>query len=413
MSFRKTPTQWLSVFFYMFAGLPLIYLPDRPELSRDIRMVALIVLTALVMLADSSRRQFFANCRQLPPIVKVCLSTIVVLMLASTFKMMQDTFGVTLFGKAPDYLGVMTWLLFLGFGIAFMRDAIRLLLSRVSLYIFLLIICISLFTNIFYITHGLRVAGVMFQPTTMAMYAAFGAVICLHQFRSKQKDRITQVMAGLGLLLSTATVMLCQSRVSYIVLAICLSAVALHDIKKRPKQTVLLSLLVVVIAALPHLRPGFFERFQSDSVNRGASYRFELYKTSVPDLARHNIVLGNGPGSLPIAINNPTVVPEEIAATLKQGESFASTHDLFLDYAYFFGCLAMILLMGGSVLAVKTGYLTPGPLRLGGLLLFFALFSNALLNIPSIELTSLYFVVVLGLIGSGFKVTQLKKHIGS
>lgn len=320
------------------------------------------------------------------------------LMLWSSIRLFINSNEVTLWGIVPDYLGILPWMLFITLGLLFMRSAHRLLLSRPTLYILSLALIVSLFYNSFYVRHGFREAGVMFQPTTMAMYGLFGSVLCLHQLERSPRWK-WQILNLLLLILSVSTVMLCQSRVAYILLLIILSAWAVKQSRKHLGLAVQIAVLIICLAVIPQVASNYFSRFSSHSVDRGISYRLDIYKTAGTDVARHNYLIGNGPATLPLAINNQNAVPPEIAKSLNLGFRFLSTHDLYFDFAYYFGCLAALLLLGLTTLALLHLYKMGGPESLALLALLVVMIGNALANVPSIELTSMYFIVLFGSLG--------------
>lgn len=393
---RKKPARIVPVFFYSYICVPLLYIPSLPNLTRELRLLALMGILSVALLLPRTRTEFGRNFTELPKNVKLLLLGILLAILTSTLT--SHSRDTAFIGVPPEYLGLLSWLLFLGIGLLFRQDAIKLLLTRTTLYIFTAALVVSLLTNIFYIIHGFRISGIMFQSTTMAMYALVCAVLCLHQLSIDGRRR--QITNYLILLLSIATVMLCQSRIGYVMLTLILSLLALRHFKARRGFALILTGLVVIITVLPQLQTDYFMRFQSDRVHRGITYRAHLYKASVPDLLKHNLIIGNGPATLPSAINNPSAVPEDVAASLKLGYTFLSTHDMYFDFAYFFGSGAVFALLILTYLTIKNFIGKYDIRNLTLLLLIIVMIGNALFNIPSLELTSMYFVIMFALLES-------------
>jgi hypothetical protein len=248
----------------------------------------------------------------------------------------------------------------------------------------------------------------MFQPTTLAMYANIAAIVSLHRLRVST-ETAGKVIAASVLLLSISTVILCQSRVGTILLVVSLVVWLFHS-KHQSKRTLaglllLISLITILHAALPN----YFSRFRSQSLHRGVTYRLDIYKTSAKDLVKHHAIIGNGPASLPTAINNQNLVPDDVAFSLHLGFNFISTHDLFFDFAYYFGLVAALALFTISVYAAITYIKSAASFNLAYLLVFVILFANAILNVPSLELTSMYFIVLFGLLANSFTVKSNPK----
>lgn len=389
----------MPLFFYTYIALPLVYISEKPQLTRSLRLTLLFGIFVSALASVRTRNELKNNFANLPADVKKLGLVLVIGMLASTLRTSQPL-GITLFGLSPEFLGVVSWVVFLSLALLFKNVALQLLISPITLTIASIILVTSLITDNFYIQHGLRVAGVMFQPTSMAIFAVLAATLSLYHLFSNRAR--TARMALVCLLLSLVTVMLCQSRLGYVLLALVLSAWALVGAKQRLQYALMLMLATVAIVAIPLLNPSYFSRFATDSVERGISYRLDLYVLSGKDLLGHNLLLGNGPSSLPEAINNINAVPEEVAKSLHTGYIFLSTHDLYFDFAYFYGLTAALILVLITLLATyRTIRKSEDPnQKTVWLLLLAVLIANALFNIPSLELTSLYFVAIIALIGS-------------
>jgi hypothetical protein len=151
--------------------------------------------------------------------------------------------------------------------------------------------------------------------------------------------------------------------------------------------------------ALPFAFQGYFSRYRQESIVHGSSYRLEIYEIVGKEVLAHNLILGNGTRALPADLNNRRAVPEDIARTLDQGYVFISAHDLFLDVAFYFGIIASVALLVLVACGLRTFLATRDTSleAINYLLLFGVLLMNSLVNVPTVELTSLFFIVLFGL----------------
>jgi O-antigen ligase len=394
---KKRVVSYIPLFFYVFLLIPFLYQPYLPDKSRAVRYVALLAVPMLA-LSVYSVRQAVAKHFRAASRVKQGLIVLLLVCMAATAIVQHIHNNLQLIGLAPDYLGLFTWLACILAALVFQSEVQRLMLSKVALLIFGSAMLASIIFDRFFIWYGVRIPGVMFQSTTLAMYANVAIITALYHFGDK-KRRFT-ALAALVFVLAAAVICLCQSRIGNVMFTITLLTWAYRAFqRKRVKQSVVLALLAGVVIVLPFAFSSYFVRFQSESVATGIGYRLDLYKTSARDLVNHNIFIGNGPGSLPAAINNPFKVPEDIAETLKLSYRFNSTHDLFFDFTYYFGSLATISFIGLIIWSVSIYFRSKLADPLPYFLLFCSLLINALFNVTSLELTSLFFVVVFGLTG--------------
>lgn len=390
----------LPLLFYAWIALPLVYLADLSVTTKALRFTLLVAVAIVALSFHATRQVFWNNIQKLPYHSKVLWGVILLsVTLTSLYALWYQ--NLILLNAPPEYLGLVTWIVFIILGLVFKNKVGNLLFSPVTLYIFGFALVLSLLYSIFYIRLGARVAGVMLQPTTMAMYASIAAILSLQQLRISKKSLQKSVSVFI-LLLSVATVILCQSRVGTTALIVSLLIWLFHAGRQSKKIRLGLLILISLTVVLHIISPSYFSRFRSQSVYRGVVYRLDLYKTSAKDLVEHNVIVGNGPATLPMAINNTDLVPENIALSLNLGFNFSSTHDLFFDFAYYFGLLGALSLVTLSIYAVLYYFRNANSFNLAYLLIFMVLLANAFLNVPSLELTSMYFVVLFGLLANGF-----------
>ncbi len=375
--------------------LPLIYtMESSTESIRLARYILLFALVGWVIASETLRKSFVKNLRTLGRPVILALSATSVLMAVST-AISQEQLAFRIFGLPVDYLGLLSWLIFIALGITVAHVVRTTINSPALLVALLLTLAMSLWSNSIYIRYGIRIGGVMLQATTMGMFAVLAGAISLYGLSRENLSRLYRRGYILCLLLATATLVLTQTRIGYVAFVFVLWWWSMEKLKGRIGAIAIVCLSMVTIAALPYISSGYFARFHLASVERGIHYRLDLYTVSGKDLLQNNLLLGNGSGTLPSSINNREAVPEEIAATLEQGHLFLSTHDLYIDFAHQFGVVAAIILVALSVTAVVRGVKARENQLL---LLFLIMVLNALFNVPSLELTLLYFVFLFALL---------------
>ena len=385
-----------SLFFYVFLSLPLFYIFDHPVISRTLRFSVLFGLLLLIFSIAPALRIFTRNLCSLKRPYQIGIGGFVVLQIVSAL-VANNGIRTTVFGINPEYLGLVSWLAFIGLAIFFADRLREFLLSKITLIILLATITLSLVGSYYEIMHGLRIPGVMFQATTLGMYATFTAVIGLWQLRVASAST-TSLWPTLLSVLSAVVVILTQSRIATMTFVLVFGIIALHAVLAHKRQilpVLIASILMVIVAVTPKLSSNYFARFQSDSVGSGVQYRLELYKLTTADVLHNNLLLGNGPSSLPDSINNESMVPEDIQLSLRVGDVFLSSHNMYLDIGNCFGLIAVLIVVWLSVAALKRGIVSTDTELW---LLFCTAIANALLNVTSLELTSWYFVLLIALL---------------
>ncbi len=361
-------------------------------------------LLGAVAISKTLRSELATNALGLPKIIKYILAAIGLLAIISSVSA-RNSWDVTIFGLAPEYLGFVPWVLFFGLGVLFSRVARTLLLSRTALYSMAAVVMASVVSDRLYLGSTYRLTGALFQSTTMAIYALVVCVLALHQLTTQAKKHTA--LHGLILTLSVVAVMLCQSRIGILVLVLLIAAWAIKLCRHKPRLAVVLLAITLAVLVLPSLQADYFARLRGGSVSYDASFREKIYITAVPDLLQNHLLLGKGASSLPEGLNNSTATPPVLAGMLNQGYVFFSAHNLYLDFAYFFGCLAAFGLVAVTGTALIYGYRTykKSPTLL---FVFGVLVSNALVNVPSIEMTSLLFITVFALLNDRRKHSHQK-----
>jgi O-Antigen ligase len=406
---RLIATDIRSLFFYVYLLSPFLIFNNFPNKTRVLRILVFVFILGFVFSVSEIRNHVVQNFKSLTKLVKFILIFVVTMAVFSALRSVE-TSKIVLFGISPEYNGGLLWASYLLLGLLFKDIARSLLLSRTTIYIFLAMIASSLVFDKFYITHGYRVGGLLLQATSMAAYASIGAVLALNRLSNYKKLGLRYWPEMLLFILSLVTIVLTQSRVGYIELVIVLSLWSLKYVRKSPRIVIALLMVIIALPIMTNVNQSFFARFRSESIERGWTYRIDLYKISAQDLLKHNVIVGNGPGTLPPAINNLNVVPDEIALTLNMGIVFGSTHDMFLDMSYYFGIISSLGIILISLLAFsKRVFMDNESYVL--LLIFIILIMNALFNTQSIELTSLYFIVLFALLPTSLSVKRLNETI--
>lgn len=405
--------------FYFYLLIPLLtYIPINRPLSRSLRIFLYLGLALLFFGVPKLRQVLGNNFSSLRNYVKVPLMVIMFAIVISSFVAFTkgvDVFEI-LFGVSPDYLGLVTWLLFIILGIGLQDSVRKYLFSNLSLAILFFSMLVGLLWEIYYIRMGFRLSGIMYQSTTLAMYACIGLVISLQQM-TKQKSiassssgalssRDSKILIAATFFISIATIIFSQSRGGYVVMLIVLSLWVVKHVRSALFWCLLLTCFITALVILPKIESSYFTRLTSSSVSKGIDYRMDLYNLTIKENIDHPKIIGDGPNALPVYINNQTKVPEEIAKTLQDGELFGSTHDLYFDFMYLFGFIAAISLIYLTGMSVIRGFKNDRSL----LLIFGVLIFNALLNVPSLELTSLYFIVMIALYYGDNHKKQLQQH---
>jgi O-antigen ligase len=369
---------------------------EYPVRTRTIRYLYVIALTIIIALFPDSSSKIRTNLHKIKTSTKSIILLFLVTVFFSSILHISDIPN-TLFGDSPDYLGVLTWFVFVYLGIMYSSVLKKILYSTYTYAFLLAAVIVSLVTDRYYILTGVRVSGAMLQATTMGVFASMVTILGVYHFVEQNLPKHKTLYATC-IALSVACVLLSQSRIGILVTAISLFVLAVYCIGwKSILAAAFITSQLIILAIMPFVAPNYFERLHESSVHRGISYRYGLYNTSIKELAKAPHILGQGPNALPDAINNRGAVPEDIARSLKLGVVFGSSHNLYIDVYYKFGVVAMLCLGYLTVIAFKNYLRASLKLNLKDIILLLILLiltSDALFNVPSIEITSLLFIVI-------------------
>lgn len=396
MNIKKVAADPLQLLFVLYLAIPLIYVPGNFELLSAFRYWFFVLIPIIALSFRQSRIKIFKITKAWPTSQRLMALAVILLMIITTTFMLFSQ-KLLFFGFKPYYLGLSSWIIFLIIALIFQGNVKRQIFKNYSLYIFGIAMLVSIGYNINYIVEGIRLQGVMFQPTSLSIYANLAVIVALQNTSgSEQRDR---GIAWLVLVLSAVVVLLTQSRIGVYLLVLNLVLWALKSLwQKKFKAFAILVLGIVLILVGPVFYSSKFERFQTGEVNFGVSYRLSLYNLGLRDVIQNNLLIGNGPSSRPSGINNINRASGDVRKTLQQGYVFTSSHNLYIDFAYYFGFTSALALVAFTIWSIYN-YLKRynGKDKLPYIMLFLALLANAIFNTPSLELTSLFFVVLLGL----------------
>lgn len=387
-----------ALFFSFFFALPLLYLPDWPGKARWLRFIVLVcvVLLAVIYAGIQHLRGRRAPSKH-PSLARAFICLLGLGMIVTWLVNVTSDRAVAYGGMDPEYLGYVSWGLFLGAGVVFRNYAQQQIFASKNLIVALPVLGLSLLYGMFYIFHGLKLPGLLYQPLALALYANLVVVLCLHTLKQHQAALWLKWLTQLTLLLAVLTVVFCQTRLGSMVLAANLIIWSFYGLQSKLKWRGGLLALAVMVVILPVVIPNYFVGFRAESVPAGLSYKAALYSHSVKPMASHYLWYGKGPATLPPVINNQNFVPADIAKSVGASYRFSANHDLFFDFSYFFGILAGLTLLVINVVAVLTYIRCKELFNLAYLLLFFVLLTSALFSVPSLELTPLYFIVLFGM----------------
>lgn len=376
-------------------ALPLVYLPDAPLTSVAYRWGVLIGFALIILVSDGLRATTIREFRALTRSSKILLTLLTAMAIISTFASTQ-TWAIRLAGYSGEALGLLTWISFVVVAVAFRSQVRAFIASRLCLAISGLVCAGSLLSDTRLITHGFRVSGLLIIATSTAIYAALTLGLALwHLLFTKQN----YLLAGTVALISTVTLVLCQSRAAQFSAVVVCIVYALYFARAKKLLALAPLAVVLLLVIIPVFGGSYFTRMRGEEVASGLAYRGDVYRLSAEEIIHQRLFLGLGPSGVPQQINSRLNAPPGIVETLNQRYVFLSAHDVFLDAALCFGLLgglALLGLVGSAGYSLLRSQLTPETLLMSGV--FFALVVNGLLNVPSIELTSLLIIVTVSLL---------------
>ncbi len=378
----------------LVAALPIVAVPAHLDTAKIVRwaIMATIALALLTMLARKMiKRPNKKTIVKSPWGILVALLTM--LMIVSTFAG-TEIWSVRLLGWDMELLGLASWLSFVVLAVTLRKDVTKTLVSPLFMIVTGLVVTVSMLISAPYFVDGFRAPGLLLQATSFAFYTCIALTVSVWQLLYGKLDLITRILAISVATISILAIIFCQSRAGQAAALLVLLLFAVSVVKSsRLKAGALVSIALGLII-VPLLFTNYFVRFQGEQLRSGTEYRLEVYRLSAEEVIGKNPLLGLGAGGVPENINSRDAVPYGILETLDRGYVFLSAHDIFLDMALMFGlgavsiCMLFILRACYNLLVAE---MTPESVLITGV--FVVLLINGLLNTPSIELTSLLFIV--------------------
>ena len=372
--------------------MPLIHVPGNPLVSLQLQSLLLVVLGLIVLAYKPYLDSLIHNIKACNLISRVCLTVFLLGAIASSLLAHNHLLPQTLLGGIPEYFGLAQWLscIVLGF---FIRSRLNHISSSFSITVIVsLIVLISIFAERNLITSDFQLSGLLFQATSLAMYACFGLAFLIGNFSTHFKNN--PLLTSLIFIILTGGVILAQSRIGLFSYAL-ICAVSVINRPNRSK-TVLLGIGVAFMLALSIASPQLTTRYRNEDVKQGLQYRRMIYATSTRELVEKHRILGNGAGVHPVYLNQQKEVPADIAKDLNIGLRFASAHDLLLDIGLMFGVLPLLIALIAIVCSIY--HYSKNMSRSSNIslrLAFFVLLLVSFINVPSLVLTPLFIIFLI------------------
>ena len=385
---------------FLITVMPLAILSGNIDTSIRIRAVLLGISATLLLVHPRLRQNLYRNVASLPRLVQGCLVGLMSLMILSTATS-RELWQISVFGLPTEYLGLCTWLGFIIVAVGVRDRFSHFLSSREFLAITGLIVLLSLIWHFGVILDGDRPIGLLLLSTSNGVYGAFIVVLAMwHMLFSTHKEKLQFLFQALIIIISMITVVSSQSRLAHVALFAASAVFCLYlYMHRRKKAAIVMPAIALSCLFLSLIWPVGSERFYGKDLDYGVGYRLDIYKAASQDAFREDRLQGIGPSALPAYLNDEDTTPPSIAETLSKGYIFISSHNILLDMSIFFGivgAISFVCFSSYAVVGTIKEQLTPRRLLVFSSFLIF--FVNAMLNVPSVEMTSLLFVSMFALI---------------
>ncbi len=371
----------------LVAALPLLHIPGSTLVSIQLQSLVLVILGLIVVVYKPYFDVLGGNLRATSLAVKVGLALFIGLAIVSSLLTHGQPLPQTLLGSYPEYIGLLQWLsiLILGF---FVQGQLSQVKNSFTLPLLAsLIVLISIFSDRALIFSDFQLSGLLFQATSLAMYACFGFAFLLGNFPTYYKKR--PLLSIMCFVILTFGVLLAQSRIGLFAYAL-ICALTLVT-KPHVVKTILLALSAIALIFISLLSPHLITRYQNEDVAHGLQYRKAMYATSIHEIADKHLLIGNGGGVHPVYLNQQKDVPADIAKDLDIGLRFASAHDLLIDIGLMFGlipCLTIVLAIIWAIRNYLQAFFQHREVAM--ILAFLVLLLAVFVNVPSLTLTPLF-----------------------
>lgn len=383
----------------LVAALPLVHIAGSALVSIQLQSLVLVVLGLTVVCYKPYFTVLCRNLRTANLAVKAGLALFAGSAIVSSLSANGQPLPQTLLGSFPEYLGLLQWLsiVILGF---FMQGQLN--QAKNNLTIPLLtsaVVIISIVSDRALISGDFQLSGLLFQATSLAMYACFGLAFLLGNFSMYYKR--WPLLSILCFVTFTIGVLLAQSRIGLFAYAI-ISALSLIS-KPNLARTIALGLSAIAVIILSSFSPHLVTRYQNEDVAHGLQYRKVIYSTSIREIVDKHILIGNGAGVHPVYLNQQKDVPADIAKDLHIGLRFASAHNLLIDIGLMFGLIPCLTALMAIIWALRNYWHTFfKQAEIEIVLAFLVLLLDILFNVPSLSLTPLFVLFLISGLGSQY-----------
>jgi O-antigen ligase len=360
--------------------LPFLALFDG---SRNLKLQGLLLLVAAVLAIPGLVRHH-------PPLDK---KIVVLLVIYAGFCLLSslrgDRLADNLFGPASSHLGILILLACLICGLSLLQYSRR--RKIVALYAVLSAVGYLSVPYSFLRFHTLeRISGLPSQPVVLGCLLAVGFVLGLYLFATNQKYRLlifSNQLALFGLLLVTQT----RAAIGLTLAATVYCYFWLGRPAGLTKKLIIPAAVVcLALFSLAYL-PGRLHN--SGYAAASIDYRFHLAEAAVSTSTNQPIV-GYGVANIPAALDCQRLAAADLQQTCRDGYTFNSSHNIYLDRIIAIGWLGGIAYLGLVTICIYRGFRGNREAKLLSLAaLVIALYY--LTNITSVALELLFWVLLL------------------
>lgn len=370
-------------------GLPLLFVPFYPGLNKSMRWGFLITVAVSCILITGFRHGLIDNFQKLSRWSQAAFIVLVAGAIISTV-LATHSLPLRLVGWDTEFLGLSAWLGFFVLALVVRTSLGDFIKSRWALGLGASIVLVSLISNYLLIFYGYRLTGLLQQATSMGMFAALVLVLAIWQVFYIRHDKRYTIASWAIAALAISAVLLSQSRLALAAATMVLLLLGMVQVVEKKKPHIGLLITLVILLVTPVVARSYFSRLDSEVVVEGFSYRADVYRASLTDIAASNYITGYGASGIPGTINSRNKAPDGVAESLDQGFVFLSAHDIYLDIALSFGLaagLGFVILSLQALHRVIHNLLDQEYVLLSACYLILLL--NGIFNVPSLEMTLL------------------------
>jgi hypothetical protein len=312
----------------------------------------------------------------------------------STIFNRSDLFGLS-FGLNSDQMGLLAWTALIIIGIhRIISSSAKSILLIYSIIVANIVVLISLLMHQFYLEY--RMFGLLLQPSLMGMYSLMTIVLTLY-YVLNNKNKINSKFFLPLFLLNGITILLTTSRAAIYCLFFILLYLFINRFIPNKKS------IVLVFGCLTFSTISIFilkSRLSVSNLLIAFDYRLKLVISYINTMDFKTITVGNGANAINDRLNSNQALPGPLQKSLEDGYIFLSSHNLFIDTLYYFGILFFMGLVMLTVYALyrSTNLFINYKYEIPYFsIIFLIMLVNAIINPPSLELTSLFLISTLAL----------------